>query len=58
MKVESKKALFVKMTPAQAATINGGKHGADDRFENRFENRYEDRNDDRGRRNDDIFPHF
>jgi hypothetical protein len=53
MKVESKKALFVAITPAQAAAINGGKHGADDGINH-------DRNDDRGRgrRNDDPVPHF
>jgi hypothetical protein len=53
MKVESKKAMFVAMTPTQAAAINGGKHGADD-------GPFHDRNDDRvlGRRNDDPKPHF
>jgi hypothetical protein len=30
MKDQSKKELFVEMTPEQAAAINGGKHGADD----------------------------
>jgi hypothetical protein len=30
MKDQSKKELFVEMTPEQAAAINGGRHGADD----------------------------
>jgi hypothetical protein len=47
MKDQSKKELFVAMTPVQAAAINGGRHGADD-------GPLHDLNDDRGgRRNDD-----
>jgi hypothetical protein len=57
MKVESKKTLFVAITPVQAAAINGGRHGADDGSNHDL---FEDRNDDRklGRRNDDPKPHF
>ncbi len=53
MKDQSKKELFVEMTPEQAAAINGGRHGADDPAGH-------DANDDRGRsrRNDDPTPHF
>jgi hypothetical protein len=46
MKVESKKELFIEMTPEQAAAINGGKHGADDPA-----------GDDRGRGQDDAPGH-
>jgi hypothetical protein len=48
MKDQSKKATFVEMTPAQAATVNGGRRGADD-------GPLHDLNDDKGggRRNDD-----
>jgi hypothetical protein len=52
MKSESKKELFVEITPAQAAAINGGRRGADD-------GPLHDLNDDRGRgrRNDDGLGH-
>lgn len=45
MKSQSKKQLFVEMTPVQAAAINGGRRGADDGIGH---DRNEDRNDDRG----------
>ena len=48
MKDQSKKVIFVEMTPAQAAAVNGGRRGADDGPNH-------DLGDDRGRgrRNDD-----
>ncbi len=55
MKDQSKKELFVEMTPEQAAAINGGKHGADDGINHDLG---EDLGDDLGRRNDDPTPHF
>jgi hypothetical protein len=52
MKDQSKKELFVAITPAQAATIKGGRQGADDGPNH-------DLGDDRGRgrRKDDVPGH-
>jgi hypothetical protein len=50
MKDQSKKATFVEMTPAQAATVNGGRRGR-----GQDDGPLHDLNDDKGggRRNDD-----